>query len=93
MIAIVSSLPMLMLICMSPKLKVWRQCLSFCHSKSETLTLLNTFQQWKLATALTFHPRILSGMTFSFLLQNRLANFNQIWHKASLGEGNSSFFK
>ena len=28
-----------------------------------------------------------------FLLQNPLANFNQTWHKASLGEGNSSLFK
>ena len=30
-----------------------------------------------------FHP----------LLQNHRANFNQTWHKASLGEGNSSLFK
>ena len=28
---------------------------------------------------------------FHLLLQNHWANFNQTWHKASLGEGNSSF--
>ena len=28
----------------------------------------------------------------SLLLQNHWANFNQTWHKASLGEGDSSFF-
>ena len=27
------------------------------------------------------------------LLQNHWANFNQTWHKVSLGEGDSSFFK
>ena len=27
------------------------------------------------------------------LLQNHWANFNQTWHKASLGEGDSSLFK
>ena len=30
---------------------------------------------------------------FHLLLQNHWANFNQTWHKASLGEGNSSLFK
>ena len=30
---------------------------------------------------------------FHLLLQNYWANFNQTWHKASLGEGNSSLFK
>jgi hypothetical protein len=30
---------------------------------------------------------------FRLLLQNRWANFNQTWHKSSLGEGNSSFSK
>ena len=28
-----------------------------------------------------------------FFLQNHLANFNQTWHKASLGEGDASLFK
>ena len=30
---------------------------------------------------------------FHLLLQNHCANFNQTWHKASLGEGDSSLFK
>ena len=30
---------------------------------------------------------------FHLLLQNYWANFNQTWHKASLGEGDSSLFK
>ena len=30
---------------------------------------------------------------FHLLLQNHWANFNQTSHKASLGEGDSSFFK
>ena len=30
---------------------------------------------------------------FHLLLQNHLANFNQTWHKAPLGKGDSSFFK
>ena len=30
---------------------------------------------------------------FHLLLQNHWVNFNQTWHKASLGEGNSSLFK
>ena len=30
---------------------------------------------------------------FRLLLQNHSANFNQIWHNASLGEGNSSLLK
>ena len=30
---------------------------------------------------------------FHVLLQNHWANFNQTWHKTSLGEGNSSLFK
>ena len=30
---------------------------------------------------------------FHLLLQNHWANFNQTWHKASLGEGDSSLFK
>ena len=30
---------------------------------------------------------------FHLLLQNHWAEFNQTWHKASLGEGNSSLFK
>ena len=30
---------------------------------------------------------------FYLLLQNHWANFNQTWHKASLGEGDSSLFK
>ena len=30
---------------------------------------------------------------FRLLLQNHWANFNQTWHKASLGEGDSSLFK
>ena len=30
---------------------------------------------------------------FHLLLQNHWANFNQTWHKVSLGEGNSSLFK
>ena len=30
---------------------------------------------------------------FRLLLQNHWANFNQTWHKASLGEGESSLFK
>ena len=29
----------------------------------------------------------------NLLLQNHWANFNQTWHKASLGEGDSSLFK
>ena len=31
------------------------------------------------------------SVLFSHLLQNHRANFNQTWHKASLGEGDSSF--
>ena len=30
---------------------------------------------------------------FHLLLQNHWANFNQTWHKASLGEGDASLFK
>ena len=30
---------------------------------------------------------------FHLLLQNHWDNFNQTWHKASLGEGDSSLFK
>ena len=30
---------------------------------------------------------------FHLLLQNDWANFNQTWHKVSLGEGDSSLFK
>ena len=35
----------------------------------------------------------LSVHLFHILLQNHWANFNQTWHKASLGEGDSSLFK
>ena len=30
---------------------------------------------------------------FGLLLKNLWANFNQTWHKASLGEGDTSFFQ
>jgi hypothetical protein len=34
------------------------------------------------------------GQSFKSLpFQNHSANFNQTWHKSSLGEGDSSFFK
>ena len=42
------------------------------------------------------HPSVRLCVNFShfhLLLQNHLANFNQTWHKASLGKGDSSLFK
>ena len=39
-----------------------------CHSKSVwNFNLANNIKQWKLAKALIFHMRILSGMTFSIV--------------------------
>ena len=53
-----------------------------------------------LKAQVSFSDRLLSVVRlticlshFHLLLQNHWANFNQTWHKASLGEGNSSFFK
>ena len=36
---------------------------------------------------------LLKLFTFSFFSQNNWANFNQSWHKTTLGDGNSSFFQ
>ena len=36
---------------------------------------------------------VVNFLHFYLLLQNHWANFNQTWHKASLGEGDSSLFK
>ena len=36
---------------------------------------------------------VINFSNFHLLLQNHWANFNQTWHKASLGKGNSSLFK
>ena len=48
------------------------------------------------SVCLSVCPSIRLSVNFShfhLLLQNHWANFNQTWHKASLGEGNSSLFK
>ena len=49
-----------------------------------------------LSVRLSVHPSVCLSVNFSLfylLLQNHLANFNQTWHKVSLGEGDSSLFK
>jgi hypothetical protein len=55
---------------------------------------------WKLkwAILITFCPSsvclsVCKLLHFRLLLQNRWANFNQTWHKLSLGGGDSSLFK
>ena len=54
---------------------------------------------WKLKWAflITCRPSSLclsvNFSNFHLLLQNHWANFNQTWHKVSLGEGDSSLFK
>ena len=48
------------------------------------------------AFLIAFRPLVCLFVNFShfhLLLQNHWANFNQIWHKASLGEGDSMFYK
>ena len=49
-----------------------------------------------LSVCLSVHLSVRPSVNFShfhLLLQNHWANFNQTWHKASLGEGDSSLFK
>ena len=57
---------------------------------------------WKLKWAfliafrLSVCPSVCPSVNFSYfrlLLKNHWTNFNQTWHKASLGEGDSSLFK
>ena len=45
-----------------------------------------------LSVCLSVRPSV-NFSHFHLLLQNHWANFNQTWHKASLGEGDSSLFK
>jgi hypothetical protein len=59
------------------------------------------FSSPELKAQVSFSDRLLSGVRLSvckhlhfwLLLENRWTNFNQTWHKSSLGEGNSSLFK
>ena len=50
---------------------------------------------WKLKWAflIAFRSSSVNFPYFGLLLKNRWANFNQPWHKAYLGEGDSSLFK
>ena len=47
------------------------------------------------SVCLSVRPSVRLSVNFShfLLLQNHWANFNQTWHRASLGEGYSSLFK
>ena len=67
-----------------------------CHK----LLLVLANQSWKLQWAflITFCPLsvvvvVIVNISHFHLLQNHRANFNQTWHKASLGDGDSSLFK
>jgi hypothetical protein len=63
------------------------------------------FSSPELKAQVSFSDRPLSGVRlsvrlsvckllhFRLLLQNRWTNFNQTWHKSSLGKGDSSLFK
>ena len=46
---------------------------------------------WKISICLYLSLSV--NFSYFRLLKNHGANFNQIWHKAFLGEGNSSLFK
>ena len=47
---------------------------------------------WSSLLSSTFHI-VINFSHFHHLLQNHWVNFNQTWHKASLGKGDSSLFK
>ena len=52
--------------------------------------------KWAFLTKICLFSAIVVVINFSpfhLLLKNHWANFNQTWHKASLGEGDSSLFK
>jgi hypothetical protein len=58
------------------------------------------FSSPELKAQVSFSDGLLSGIPsickllhFRLLLHNHWANFNQTWHKSSLGEGDSSLFK
>jgi hypothetical protein len=44
----------------------------------------------RLSVCLSVCPSVCKLLHFQLLLQNHLANFNQTWHKSSLGGGDSS---
>ena len=78
-------------VCLSVCMSVW----SFCLFISTPISFL-AHLSWKLKWAflITCRPSsVCPSVNFShfhLLLQNHWANFNQTWHKASLGEGDSS---
>jgi hypothetical protein len=57
---------------------------------------LTVFSSPELKAQVSYSDRPVSVcklLHFRLLLQNHWANFNQTWHKSSLGEGHSSLFK
>ena len=58
------------------------------HKKGSYRIQIHCYQQ----SVLSFHLSV-NFSHFHLLLKNNWANFNKTWHKASLGEGDSSFFK
>ena len=82
---------------------VWIEILCRCAEPISFLAHLSWKLKW--AYLITCHPSsvclsvclsVCPSVNFShfhLLLQNHWANFNQTWHKVSLGEGDSSLFK
>ena len=56
--------------------------------RSREVDFLNEYDNLTLST-----PNVFSSHEPNLLFQNRWANFNQTWHKASVGEGGQSLFK
>ena len=71
------------------------------YSTIEGSDEVRVFSSPELKAQVSFSDRPLSGVRlsvckllyFRLLLQNRWTNFNQTWHKSSLGKGDSSLFK
>jgi hypothetical protein len=84
-----------------PTHKNRRDSKKFIASFDAKLFFLNIFSSPELKAQVSYSDRLLSVVRlsvrkllhFRLLLQNRWTNFNQTWHKSSLGEGDLSLFK
>ena len=80
--------------------KSFRICFASCLTYSKSLSVDSIFSspdrlfsdRLSSVVCLSVRPSV-NFSYFRLLLQNHWANFNQTWHKASLGEGDSSLFK
>ena len=81
--------------CKHTRIEVYLTALSLFSSPAELKALVSfliAFRSSSVRLSVSVRPSV-NFSYFRLLLKNHYANFNQTWHKASLGEGDSSLFK